>query len=268
MPRKPSAAVPRSETTAELIARISAERDAPPTSDHRAAGRSRAGVLDAPGVTRRSTARAAGLPRPRSAPDDRRPSRSEELRDRGSEPTVLPLRRSDGAGHDRVRPDDDVRAAAPSGRRALRTGDGRPDDDAPTAAPRSRRALRSVGGVGGEIDTGPEPDDTPTVVIGYLEPIAPRQRGLVRRIVPGAIAVTALVGISIAIAQGFTFPGFTDSEPVTPAPAGPTVPAPVNGPDQDAAPAAVDEPAADEPAEPQSEVTVTDAAVPPSDYTY
>lgn len=263
MPRKPSAAVPRSETTAELIARISAERDAPPTSDQRTAGRARAGVLDAPGVTRRSTARPAGLPRQRG--DDGR-SRSEELRGRRSEPSVLPLQRSNRLVDD---PLDDVPSAA--GRRALRADHHRPDDDPRATGPRGRRALRSV-----EADEiGPEPDDTPTVVIGYLEPIAPRERGLVRRIVPVAIAVAALVGITVAIAQGFTFPGFTDSEAVTPAvllepaapdpaPSGPTVPAPVNGSPEGGAP--VDEPAVGEPADPQSEVTVTDAAVPQSDY--
>ncbi|WP_300008135.1 hypothetical protein [Pseudonocardia sp.] len=259
MPRKPSAAIPRSETTAELIARISAERDAPPSPGHSSAGRSRAGVLDAPEVTRRPTTRGAGLPRQRSAADTRRSRTAEER----PKPPALPRPRDAGRVTDLpTRPDRD-----------------RPDRDVRTGPPSGRRALRSV--VADDVDPGPEPDDTPTVVIGYLEPIAPRKRSLARRFAAPAIATAALIGISIAIAQGFTFPGYTDPADATPAvlvdapapdpaPTGPTVPAPADSAPADPAAedAGVAEPADEPAADPQSDVTVTDAAVPADDYSY
>lgn len=68
MPRKPAAAIPRSETTAELIARISAERNAPVASGPGTAGRRGVGLLEAPARSRRPVRvpeRQAPLPRER-----------------------------------------------------------------------------------------------------------------------------------------------------------------------------------------------------------
>ncbi|MBC8090681.1 MAG: hypothetical protein H7Y15_01825, partial [Pseudonocardia sp.] len=88
MPRKPSAASPRSETTAELIARITAERDAPVTRGSDYAGRRGVSVLDAPTRTVRvSTQRGTAHVLPRQRRAEPRPFSDDMLSDPYSDDT-------------------------------------------------------------------------------------------------------------------------------------------------------------------------------------
>lgn len=251
MRRKPSAEVGRSETTAELIARISAERDAPVESTGRHA------VLTAP--PRTTTARS----RTTTEPTDRRPRRPAAAPRTGPH-DLEPTPRVPAPRAPLPVVDDE-----PS---LLRTGPIGP----PVPAARGRRA------VGEQPDPGrrdlpaeedvlldPAADETPTTVLQFVAPDAPAPRRPVRMLVMGALVAVAMVVVGAAAAGWFG--GTTPNAPAQltavtngvvpqPAPTGPTVPAPVGAAPADAAPAPAEAPAAD--------VRLTGAAVPPVDTSY
>lgn len=240
MRRKPSAEVGRSETTAELIARISAERDEPVESTGRHA------VLTAP--PRTTTAR-SGTTALESAPRVPAP--------RAPAPAPLPVL------------DDE-----PS---LLRTGPiGPPVPAGPPPAPGGRRraveeqpaGLRELP-VEEDVLHDPEADETPTTVLHFVAPDAPAPRRPVRMLVMGVLVAVAMVVVGAAAAGWFG--GTTPNAPArltavtngvvpAPAPTGPTVPAPVGAAPAEAAPAPAAEPAAD--------VRPTGGAVPPAHTSY
>ncbi|MBW0137067.1 hypothetical protein [Pseudonocardia abyssalis] len=228
MRRKPSAEVGRSETTAELIARISAERAAPVESTGRHA------VLTAPPRTTATRAE-PDLRRPRRPAADRVPT----------PPTDTRMRQS---------PVDDESPAERTGPIDL---PGLPAQH--TAADHvPRRAVDD------DVLADPTADETPTTVLHLLAPDPPPTRRPVRMLVTGALVAVAMVVVGAAAAGWFG--GTTPNAPARlttvsdgvvpePGPTGPTVPAPVNG-----EPPRAPEPAAD--------VQLTGGAVPPADSGY
>lgn len=229
MRRKPSAEAGRSETTAELIARISAERDAPAESTGRHA------VLTA-------SPRAAAAPtRVTAEPDVRRPRRPAASPPTDPRMRLAPL--PDESPAELTGPID--LPALP----AQRTE----SDDVPR---RRRRAVVD------DVLADPEADETPTTVLQLLAPEPPTARRPVRMLVMGALVAVAMVVVGAAAAGWFggTAPNApaqlsSVSNGVVPAPAptGPTVPAPVNG-----APAPA----------PADDVQLTGGAVAPADSGY
>lgn len=251
MRRNPSPEVGRSETTAELIARISAERDAPLPSTGRHA------VITAPP---RTTAR--------TAPQTRRPRRP--AADREVSPDTDPRMRA-------YRP---VRDDEPS---ELRTGPidlsalthaGRPRPAGPRRDPAPvspRRALAVVDDVLHDPATGE------TAAESFVAPDAPAPRRPLRLVVSAALVAVAMVVVGAAAAGWFGGTGETtpaDLGTVTapvgagvvpePAVSGPTVPAPVDAPPAGTAPEApADAETAPEPA--ADDVQLTEAVEPPAD---
>jgi hypothetical protein len=242
MRRNPSPEVGRSETTAELIARISAERDAPlpPTGRH--------AVITAP-------------PRTAPAPQIRRPRRP--AADREVSPDTDPRMRAYRPIHDdepselRTGPID-LRALTGAAPGAQQRGGAR-RDPAPDVA---RRALAV------DDDVLHDPTTGETAAESFVAPDAPAPRRPLRLAVSAALVAVAMVVVGSAAAGWFGGTGTTapaDLGAVTapaggaavvpdPAATGPTVPAPVDAPPAEAAP----EPPADD-------VELTGGAVPPAD---
>lgn len=248
MRRNPSPEVGRSETTAELIARISAERDAPLRSTGRHS------VITAPP----RTAAAPRVDRPRrpaaaravSDTDPRLPGYRPSSRLRDDEPSELRTGPIDLRGIAGYVPD--VRRDPVPGRPGAR----RP---AAPALPSRDRAVPVVDDVLHAPADVPDPEP-------FVAPDPPRRP--LRLAVSAALVAVAMVVVGAAAAGWFGGTGGTaapaDLGAVTapvggavpePAPTGPTVPAPVNGPP----PAAVPAPAAED-------VRLTgDAEPPPAD---
>ncbi|QJY45557.1 hypothetical protein [Pseudonocardia broussonetiae] len=250
MRRKPSAEVGRSETTAELIARISAERDAPVESTGRHA------VLTAP--PRTTTARS----RTTTEPTVRRPRRPAAAPPTGPH-ALEPAPRVPAPRAPLPALDDE-----PS---LLRTGPIGPP--VPAATGRRRRAEEQADPrdlpVEEDVLFDPAADETPTTVLQFVAPDAPAPRRPVRMLVMGALVAVAMVVVGAAAAGWFG--GTTPNAPARltavtngvvpqPAPTGPTVPAPVGAAPADVAPAPAEAPAAD--------VRLTGGAVPPADTSY
>jgi len=237
MRRKPSAEVGRSESTAELIARISAERDAPVGSTGRHA------VLTAPPRTARTAVAPTGRPGAARPVDDvSAVERTGPIDLSGpvdlSGPIDLPGP-IDGPGPIPVQ----------------RDGPRRP-------VPRWEPAVDE------DVLADPEADDTPTTVLQFLSPDPPAPRRPVRTAVSVALVAVAMVVVGAAAAGWFggtsadapaSLTAVTEEVVPRPAPTGPTVPAPVDAP-ADAAPAdPAPEDAAPEEAAP-AEVPLIDGA--------
>lgn len=259
MRRIPSPEVGRSETTAELIARISAERDAPLRSTGRHA------IITAP-------------PRTTAAPQIRRPRRP--AADRALSPDTDPRMRAyrpaphvvdDEPSELRTGPIDltgltrAVAGTAPARRAGTRT------DSAPAPdIPRRERALAVVD----DVLHDPAADETPTGALQFVAPDAPAPRRTTRLALSVGLVAVAMVLVGSAAAGWFGGTGpAAPADPAAviapvggigvvpePAPTGPTVPAPVNGPAADAAPEAV----VPAPAPPVDDVQLTGGAVPPA----
>ncbi|MHA6779597.1 hypothetical protein ACVGOW_01135 [Pseudonocardia saturnea] len=268
MRRNPSPEVGRSETTAELIARISAERDAPLQSSGRHA------IITAP-------PRTAAPPRPTAAPQIRRPRRP--AADRALSPDTDPRMHAyrpvldDEPSELRTGPIDlsalSRAGAAPVQRAGTRT-DPAPAPDIPR--PRRDRALAVVD----DVLHDPAADETPTGVMQFVAPDAPAPRRTTRLALSAGLVAVAMVLVGSAAAGWFGGTGPSvpaDAGAVIapvggigvvpePAPTGPTVPAPVNGAPADAAPApAVPAPAG---APAGDEVQLTGGPVPPAESSY
>lgn len=244
MRRKPSAEVGRSESTAELIARISAERDAPVESTGRHA------VLTAPPRTARDTARTA-VARPRAV----RPVDDESAVERTGPIDLsgpIPLPRN---------------GTPPRGGTPPRDGTRRP-------VPRWEPAVEE------DVLLDPEADDTPTTVLQFLSPDPPAPRRPVRMLVSVALVAVAMVVVGAAAAGWFggtsteapaSLTAVTEGVVPRPAPTGPTVPAPVDSAPVDPAPAeaapAPEEAAPEEAADPApADVPLIDGAPDSSGY--
>lgn len=282
MRRNPSPEVGRSETTAELIARISAERDAPLRSTGRHA------IITAP-------PRTATPPRTTAVPQLRRPRRP--AADRALSPDTDPRMHAyrpaphvvdDEPSELRTGPIDltgltrAVDGPVPVQRAGTRTGPAPASD-----IPRRERAPAVVD----DVLHDPAADETPTGVLQFVAPDAPAPRRTTRLALSAGLVAVAMVLVGSAAAGWFG--GTGPSVPADPgaviapvggigvvpepAPTGPTVPAPVNGPPADAAPEPVvpepagaepagDAPAGDAPA--GDEVQLTGGAVPPADSSY
>lgn len=232
MRRKPSAEVGRSESTAELIARISAERDAPVESTGRHA------VLTAPPRTARATARTA-VARPRAV----RPVDDESAVERTgpidlSGPIPLP--------RDGTPPRDGTRRPVPRWEPAVEE-DVLLDpeaDDTPTTV------LQFL---------SPDPP-APRRPVRMLVSVA---LVAVAMVVVGAAAAGWFGGTSTEAPASLT--AVTEGVVPRPAPSGPTVPAPVDSAPAEAAPAeAAPEEAAADPA--PAEVPLIDGAPDSSGY--
>lgn len=267
MRRIPSPEVGRSETTAELIARISAERDAPLRSSGRHA------IIAAP------------APRATAVPQQRRPRRPAADRalfpdtastDTSSTDTVprlahrpRPPVRDDEASELATGPIDLTGPIAagriPRQRAGTRTGRG----PAPEV-PRPRRAPDLV--VVDDVLHDPAAGESPAGRLGYVAPDAPAPRRTTRTALSIGLVAVAMVLVGSAAAGWFGGTGPAapaDPGAVTapvagigvepgPGPTGPTVPAPVDGPPAGTAaePAAVDD------------VQPTGDAVPPAGSSY
>lgn len=280
MRRNPSPEVGRSETTAELIARISAERDAPLRSTGRHA------IITAPpraAAPARSTAppRTTGapqLPRPRRPAADRAASPDTDPRMRAyrppphvvdDEPSELRTGPIDltGLGRAPVGP-------VSTGPVPVQRAGSRIDPDIPR--PRREPALAVVVD---DVLHDPAADDTPTGGLQLVAPDTPAPRRTVRLVLSAALVAVAMVLVGAAAAGWFGGTGPTapaDPGAVVasvggvgvvpePAPTGPTVPAPVNGPPPATAPDTVVPAPAGAPADPAGEVQLTGGAVPPAD---
>lgn len=264
MRRNPSPEVGRSETTAELIARISAERDAPLPSTGRHA------IITAP-------------PRTTAAPQLRRPRRP--AADRAVSPYTDPRMRAYRPPPHVVDDEPSELGTGPIDLSALtravpaqRAGTRHDLPPAPAAPdiprPRRERALAVVD----DVLHDPAADETPTGVLQFVAPDAPAPQRTTRLALSVGLVAVAMVLVGSAAAGWFGGTGpAAPADPGAviapvggigvvpePAPTGPTVPAPVNGAAAEAAPEpVVPEPADAEPA--GDEVQLTGGAVPPAD---
>ena len=232
MRRKPSAEVGRSESTAELIARISAERDAPVESTGRHA------VLTAPPRTARATARTA-VTRPRAV----RPVDDESAVERTGPIDLcgpIPLPR------DGTPPRDGTRRPVPRWEPAVEE-DVLLDpeaDDTPTTVLQF-------------LSPDPPAPHRPVRMLVSVALVA------VAMVVVGAAAAGWFGGTSTEAPASLT--AVTEGVVPRPAPSGPTVPAPVDSAPAEAAPAeAAPEEAAADPA--PAEVPLIDGAPDSSGY--
>lgn len=268
MRRNPSPEVGRSETTAELIARISAERDAPLQSTGRHA------VITAPAPPR--TIAAPQIRRPRRPAADRVLSPDTDPRMRAyrppphvvdDEPSELRTGPIDLTGLARA-----VAAPVPAQRAGTRTDPARAPE---VPRPRRERAPTVVD----DVLRDPAADETPTGVLQFVAPDAPAPRRTTRLALSAGLVAVAMVLVG-SVAAGW-FGGTGPSVPADPgaviapvggigvvpepAPTGPTVPAPVNGPPADATPEPlVPEAVVRAPAPPADDVQLTGGAVPPA----
>lgn len=268
MRRNPSPEVGRSETTAELIARISAERDAPLQSTGRHA------IITAPPRT--------AVPHTTAAPQIRRPRRP--AADRALSPDTDPRMHAyrpaprvldDEPSELRTGPIDlsGLTRAVPAQRAGSRTDPAQAPD-----IPRPRRERAHV--VVDDVLHDPAADEAPTGVLQFVAPDAPAPRRTTRLALSAGLVAVAMVLVGSAAAGWFGGTGpSVPADPAAviapvggigvvpePAPTGPTVPAPVNGPPADAAPEPdVPEPAGDPAAD---DVQLTGGPVPPADSSY
>lgn len=240
MRRNPSPEVGRSETTAELIARISAERDAPLRSTGRHS------VITAPP----RTAAAPRVARPRrpaaaravSDTDPRMSAYRPSARVRDDEPSELRTGPIDLRGLTDTVPPQPVGAPQQVRTPQEVAAPQRVDTPPRAAAPRPRRerALAAVD----DLPHTPAPEP-------FVAPDTPRRP--LRLAVSAALVAVAMVVVGAAAAGWFGGTGGTEAPAdlgavtapaagVVPEPAatGPTVPEPVNGPAADAAPPAGD----------------------------
>lgn len=239
MRRNPSPEVGRSETTAELIARISAERDAPLRSTGRHA------IITAPPRTAappRTTTAAPQIRRPRRPAADRVLSPDTDPRMHAYRPVL-----DDEPSELRTGPID-LSALTRAGAvpvPARRAGTGTDPAPAPDI-PRPRR--ERVPALVDDVLHDPAADETPTGVLQFVAPDAPAPRRTARLALSAGLVAVAMVLVGAAAAGWFGGTGpSVPADPaaviapvggigVVPQPAGPTVPAPVNGPPSDAAP--------------------------------